>query len=483
MPVLLALLALLPGCMGRYFRDAGAPPAVVHADLGELRWQEYWTGIIFNGDKVGFSRLAVRPAPDQPGRYVIESEASLLFQLLGFRKTVQMHSHDVVEGDLTLVQFHYRHNLDGNALEVQGDQRNGVLHATIVNRGRSSEQQLHPAAPVYPASALTLLPVIRGLEVGREYRYQIYSGETQSLLDVHQKVAGYEESDLFPGKAYKVETVASGHTATTWIDVRGRPQFELALNGVIISVLETATEAKHYLALAALNKRDTLVDFSLVRPDHPLRNPRSLQRLRLSLAGAPQAPPEGPGQHCDAASERWVCDVVAGVPEPGSPVEAGALYLQSSVTVPADTQIIHKTALSIVGEEQNRRVQIDLILRWIQANIRRVPVDAFSAVDVLEQREAECQGHAYLYAALARSLGIPTRVVNGLVYSEATQGFLYHSWAESYLDDGWYAVDPTFGQPVADATHLKLIEGESISDLLPLLDWVGKVRIDVLEPQ
>ena len=43
-------------------------------------------------------------------------------------------------------------------------------------------------------------------------------------------------------------------------------------------------------------------------------------------------------------------------------------------------------------------------------------------------------------------------------------------------------VDPTFGQPVADATHLKLVEGESISDLLPLLDWVGKVRIDVLEP-
>jgi transglutaminase/protease-like cytokinesis protein 3 len=117
----------------------------------------------------------------------------------------------------------------------------------------------------------------------------------------------------------------------------------------------------------------------------------------------------------------------------------------------------------------------------MQANIRRVPVDAFSAMDVLEQREAECQGHAYLYAALTRSLGIPTRVVNGLVYSEAVQGFLYHSWAESYLTDGWYAVDPTFGQPAADATHLKLIEGESIADLLPLLDWVGNVRIDVLE--
>jgi hypothetical protein len=480
--LLLLTFALLGGCVSRYFRDAGPPPiGPVQTQLAGLRWQEYWTGIIFNGEKVGFSRLAVRTAPDAPGQYVIESEASLLFRLLGFEKSVQMRGEDVVEADLTLVRFRYRHNLDGNALEVRGEQRGGTLDTTILTGGRSSRQRLQPDAPVYTVSALTLLPVIRGLEVGREYRYQVYSAETQSLLDVHQTVEGYEESDLFPGKAFKIRTVASGHRATTWIDAHGRPQLELALNGVIISALETPTEARRYLALAALNKRDTLVDFSLVRPDRPLDQPRSIHRLRLALAGAPQAPPEGPGQRCAAESDNWVCELVAGGVEPASSLEAGARYLQSSVTVPAETHAIRDTALRIAGIEQDRRRQIDMILQWMQANIRRVPVDVFSALDVLERREAECQGHAYLYAALARSLGIPTRVVNGLAYSEAADGFLYHSWAESYLDGAWHAVDPTFGQPVADATHLKVIEGESISDLLPLLDWVGKVRITILE--
>jgi hypothetical protein len=480
--LLLLTFALLGGCVSRYFRDAGPPPiGPVQTQLAGLRWQEYWTGIIFNGEKVGFSRLAVRTAPDAPGQYVIESEASLLFRLLGFEKSVQMRGEDVVEADLTLVRFRYRHNLDGNALEVRGEQRGGTLDTTILTGGRSSRQRLQPDAPVYTVSALTLLPVIRGLEVGREYRYQVYSAETQSLLDVHQSVDGYEESDLFPGKAFKIRTVASGHRATTWIDAHGRPQLELALNGVIISALETPTEARRYLALAALNKRDTLVDFSLVRPDRPLDQPRSIHRLRLALAGAPQAPPEGPGQRCAAESDNWVCELVAGGVEPASSLEAGARYLQSSVTVPAETHAIRDTALRIAGIEQDRRRQIDMILQWMQANIRRVPVDVFSALDVLERREAECQGHAYLYAALARSLGIPTRVVNGLAYSEAADGFLYHSWAESYLDGAWHAVDPTFGQPVADATHLKVIEGESISDLLPLLDWVGKVRITILE--
>lgn len=481
LPIMLVLLTVLPGCTGRYFKDAGTPPPAVPSDPGALRWHEYWTGIIFNGDKVGFSRLAVHPAPDQPGRYVIESEASLLFQLLGFQKTVQMRSRDVVAADLTLIEFHHSHNLDGNALDVKGAQEAGELKMTVVSRGRSTETTLHPAAPVYPASALTLMPLIRGLEVGRKYRYQIYSGETQSLLDVLQKVVAYEESELFPGKAFKVQTAASGHRATTWIDSHGRPQFEVALNGVMVSVLETATEAKRYLALAALNKRETLIDFSRVRTDHPLQDPRSIRYLQLALAGAPQSPPDGPGQRCQAASDRWVCELTTGAAEPGSAAEAAERYLEPSATVPADARAIRKVAAGIAGKETEPRTQVDLILSWMHANIRRAPVDAFSALDVLEQRRAECQGHAYLYAALARSLGIPTRVVNGLVYSETDQGFLYHSWAESYLGAGWYAVDPIFAQPVADATHLKLVEGESISDLLPLLDWIGKVRIDILE--
>jgi hypothetical protein len=68
----------------------------------------------------------------------------------------------------------------------------------------------------------------------------------------------------------------------------------------------------------------------------------------------------------------------------------------------------------------------------------------------------------------------------GLAYSEQFNGFLCHSWTESLVGASWQAVDPTFGQTVADATHIKLIEGDQLADLLPLLDWVGKVKIRVL---
>jgi transglutaminase-like putative cysteine protease len=88
-------------------------------------------------------------------------------------------------------------------------------------------------------------------------------------------------------------------------------------------------------------------------------------------------------------------------------------------------------------------------------------------------------GHAALTAALARALAIPIRVVNGVVYSGQHGGFLYHTWNEAWIEGrGWQAIDPTLGQLSADATHVKLIEGESLAQLVPLVGMVGKARIE-----
>jgi len=63
-------------------------------------------------------------------------------------------------------------------------------------------------------------------------------------------------------------------------------------------------------------------------------------------------------------------------------------------------------------------------------------------------------------------------------------GFLYHSWAESYVGY-WLSVDPTLGQVNVDATHIKLIEGEDVQSLSPLVNIVGRVQASIngYEPQ
>ncbi len=44
----------------------------------------------------------------------------------------------------------------------------------------------------------------------------------------------------------------------------------------------------------------------------------------------------------------------------------------------------------------------------------------------------------------------------------------------------WLPVDPTFGQVGVDATHLKLLEGESTAELMPLVDIVGRIKAKIL---
>jgi hypothetical protein len=39
-------------------------------------------------------------------------------------------------------------------------------------------------------------------------------------------------------------------------------------------------------------------------------------------------------------------------------------------------------------------------------------------------------------------------------------------------------MDPTFGQPVADATHIKLLEGE-LDQQAKLMRAIGKIRLSV----
>ena len=481
----LGLLAL-SGCASLYFHDAGAPPdPVPQFMLERLPWRDYWTGIIFNGEKIGFSHTRVAPA-SQTGEFDIHSEAAFLLRFLGVEKKFRMTSTDRIRDDLQLVRFDYDVDMDGVRQQVRGEVRERTLHAEIRTRDNVTIQTLPLADPLYPTAIIGLYPLVNGLGVGRHYRYSAYSGETQTIATVEQQIRAYEHSELFDGAAFRIETAYQGQTTTTWMNARGLPELELSLNGVLVSALEDEDRARAYLAAASLNKKDLILDFSRIPLDRPLEKPRETGALTLEIAGLDSrfllAPT--PQQRCSQAPGGLRCALRRAVPGNDIAVSTPAPRpsdLGTSVAVPTGHPRIDKLARQIGAGAVDRTAQARAMVAWIQRNIAPEPTDVFSALDVLDTGKAECQGHTFLYAALARTLGIPTRVVNGIVYSDDYNGFYYHTWAESLLDDGWIAVDPTFGQIGADATHVKLIEGESPADLLPLVDLVGRLKVRRLD--
>ena len=439
--------------------------------------RELWTGVVFNGEKIGFTRRQVRAAADAPGRWEIESEATMRLQFLGVDKRIRLHAVDRVRADLTLERFSYEHEIDGSRMKVSGEANGTELRFAVEARGSSESKALKLEQQLYPSSALAFLPLADGIKIGMSRRYAVFHGETQAIAEAEQQVLAYEKSELFEGPAFKVATRLLGLETTTWIAADGRPLFELAMRGVIISALEDESRARRYLVEASLNKRDAMVEFSLLRAG-PIEQPRRVSRMDIVLADFPKTF-EVNNHECHRAADRLECRIDRAAPlAKGRDAGEQRRYLAPTLAVPSVLHEIASLAKTIAGDATSDDQRIARLLAWMDANIAKEAVDSFTAADVLSARRAECQGHAYLFAAFARALGIPARVVNGIAYSEPHGGFLYHSWNEAWIAGrGWQPVDATFGQAHADATHVKLIEGESAAELVPLVNLVGRVRV------
>ena len=118
------------------------------------------------------------------------------------------------------------------------------------------------------------------------------------------------------------------------------------------------------------------------------------------------------------------------------------------------------------------------INRWVHDSLKKeITFSVPNAIEVLRTRKGDCNEHTQLYAALARALGIPTRIATGLAYVNGK--FYYHAWPEVYLRD-WVAVDPTFGQFPADASHLRFVVG-GLARQTELLRLIGNLKINVVE--
>ena len=134
----------------------------------------------------------------------------------------------------------------------------------------------------------------------------------------------------------------------------------------------------------------------------------------------------------------------------------------------------------ITSEKKSPEDVVRKLTSWTAGWLKDTFDDAGSALTSFKSRNGNCQTHARLYTALARAAGIPTRFVSGLIYLDG-KGFLYHSWAESWLAGRWVAVDPTYNQAPADPTHLKFFEGHLPEDMSPIIAIIGRIKISVLE--
>ncbi|MDX2041216.1 MAG: transglutaminase domain-containing protein [Acidobacteriota bacterium] len=129
-----------------------------------------------------------------------------------------------------------------------------------------------------------------------------------------------------------------------------------------------------------------------------------------------------------------------------------APYLSATPQINSSAPQIVELGKQIAGNDKDGRSIARKIGQWTYQNLKWKKVES-DVVDTLASREADCLEHAELYVALARSLGLPARVVTGAALGGGAFGA--HAWVEVYLGK-WVELDPTWGlMDHVDATHLR----------------------------
>jgi len=471
----IALILLLCNCASSL---AASPAQIERPQLSEN-----WFGIYLDNERVGFYRQQISESADG---YRMDGDGSIYLRVMGFSKEASTRETYHVAKNLGLRSFDVEQTINGSTSRTSGTVAGGTVRIKHEDKGKTSDKLLRYKGDVYPGPALNLYPLLHDASTGKSYKILTLDPEELKIKEVKISVLGREKTPDGQPAIKLSNNLYPFVSNDIWVDTHGATLYESVRSGLVITKAESAKELAAFVGAHALSKKDLIYDFSLVRAEPPIKNGAKLSGLSLEISGWNDDLPllQGGGQVVQKLSAGRVAfktgalaETVAVGPAATDPNTA---YLQPADKIESNDALIMTQARLLAKDTKGVEELAQKLAAWTADWLKDSIDDGGSAVASFSSQRGNCQTHARLYTALARASGIPTRFVSGLVHQEG-KGFLYHSWAESFIGGRWIAVDPTYNQYPADPTHLKLLEGHLPEDMAPIITIIGRVRIQVLE--
>jgi Transglutaminase-like superfamily len=457
-------------------REPLASPRALPAEANEQ-----WHGIYSEGKKIGYSRRVRKPTEDG---FTVESDAQIELSMMGTMQLVRTSLRAETDRSLVLRRFVFHLRSGSTDFTLRGVAQGNELALTSDAFGARAVR-LPISTPIALSETLADFIGQERLETGRTLRYSLFDPLSDAPAPVSLTVGPIERVLLPAGAraAYRVDEEYRGTHFRLWVDAKGEVVKEEGPLGMTIVRERDASAAMTGIEIGA---GVDLGAAAAIRVAGTIASPRSAQRLRLRVAAAPAVaalafPPRQRLEDQILIVERDDERALRSYALPARDPER-ADDLRPTAFFQSDDPAIRRLAAEIVGGDSDAMRSARRLLDWVHRNLAKVPtISVPNAASVLAERKGDCNEHAILYAALARAAGLPARMIAGVVYMPADgatpAGFYYHAWNEVWLG-AWAAVDPTFGQFPADATHVALVEGGPDKDIA-LIDTLGQLRFDV----
>ncbi len=452
-------------------------------DIRELEGTT-WYGLYMNGQKIGFSRSSVEAAGDGTVRFL--QDITFRLAMVGVKQDMKAVTTRIysLEGPLRSVEVRVD-DPQGTSQYAAKVTPHGIELTSTVG-GRTSVRTLPPPKETLQDAVRSMEIMRGGPATGDKFTYYFFEPMFGQELEAVSEVLGSEERifDGVPTKVYSLKTLLQpiGMESVSYLSESGELLEDRIAGGMITMRLEPEAVAKD-----VKYQNDTIVSNAAMLKA-PIANARERDTLHLRVRGPLTADHlfSDAGQTFTPDGDGWLFEgrtAKAPAAPPHVPIVDGeaAQWTKPTLYVQSDDPKMMSKAREIVGGETESFKVVEKLVRWVSANMK----PAFSArlsnsLEVLDSLEGDCTEHSILLVGLARAAGVPAREVAGLIYADAPKpGFYFHQWAKVWVGE-WMDVDPTFGQVFADATHVKLSEGDLVEQVR-LLPVIGKIAIEVVE--
>ncbi|SEM91430.1 Transglutaminase-like superfamily protein [Luteibacter sp. UNCMF331Sha3.1] len=451
---------------------------------------ERWMTVLLDGRKVGSLRI------DRE----VDGDRVLTRQVLDFRMTraktplalrTELRSTESKAGDPLAFYASTRMSTQENLAtgEVRGD---GLFQISNTVGGQSKIDLLIWPAGATLAEGQRLAVVRQGFRPGTSYRVRNFDSTKQQVANVDVKVVG-EEVVTMPDETKETlhhlrQSIvgASDHAVDIWVDDDGYIRRSLApLLGFRLEM--AACDA----ACAQAPDQDIdLLRAAMVVSPRPMVAALRVAPVRYTIAvrdhGANPFIQTDEQRVYELGDGVYIVDVGFGMrhgEEPGPLPEDTAANAWVQSDSPAIVALAKQAAGDAATDLQRMRRLRTFLSEYIVA--KGLDVGYASALETANTRRGDCTEHAVLLTAMARSMGIPARVVTGIVYAERMGGanrvFIPHAWAQAWIKDRWISFDSA--QRRFDSTHIAMGTGNGEPwRFFASMSALGKIRIDRAMP-
>jgi hypothetical protein len=443
-----------------------------------------------------------------PDGFELEDLMNLELPALGQTGTAVARTRVKLSPSLVMESFTFTLDSEVGRFAASGVLRpDTTLDVTIRSAGSEQNLSFRLAQPPIMSNVVPIRVAMGGgLEVGETIRLPVFDPTSLSTRTVEVRVLDFDtlfitdsaaigasgrwegaHTDSVP--AWKIAELFGGLQVESWVDEDGRILRASSPLGfsMIKTEYELARQSQEDARLVSSSPiNDDVILSTAVRSNVDFENVEEHAELRFRLTGVDLS-----GFQLDGGRQTLRGDTLIVRREnwdglnPGYRLPYARMDLRAALEpeplIQSDDERIIRRAREITSRrsqwQQRPKDVASQLTTGVYAMLEKsITFSVPNAVQVLETLRGDCNEHTVLYVAMARALGLPARTAVGLVYVNGS--FFYHAWPEVWLDE-WVAVDPTFGQYPADASHIRFVIG-GLAQQVEIVRLIGNLGIEVL---